>query len=598
MKKISVWKRCTVFVLTLAVMLGCFSFYPSETGFVFAADYSNAGCVKWARNRASAKLGISLPATGTYPSGVAGASNWWYVLPQQGYTTGSEPRANSLAIWRYTIGSYANYGHVAYVESVNGDSITITEGGAPAKYSYGGNTGVLQRTTTKSKIGTLDGKSGFYGYVYLEKSAPVSSTLSVSPAKETFSSNEDIVINWSSQSGAVKYGLTVRNSANQDVWDNYVTGNSRNIGRLAPGSYSVLMLAYNSSGKGFGGVKRSSFNVVSADTQAPTITNVYVKDIEHNGYTVVCTVSDNVGITGVKFPSWNCDRDSGNEANWIDGTVSGNQAYAWIPIERLHSGAIEGNYMTHIYAYDASGNWKCVPLSKAVYIDRTAPTVSDVKVTVEKNNSGYTIRCKVADKSGIDRVQFPTWTEKNGQDDINKSWSTSSLASGQLIGNEYVYTVKTSDHNNELGTYITHIYAYDKQKNSVCISDSMCKALKVNISATNTQSSSQASFSQSDSSSSNSNASSTVKKTTTKIAVSTTSVKIRKGKTATVVVKVTPSQKVTGEKIKVSCNNKNVKYSFNKKTGKIKIKGKKRGTSKIKIKAGKKSKTIKVKVTK
>lgn len=42
---------------------------------VSAGDYTDAGCVAWAKDRAREKLGIILPDTGNYPSGVYGASN-------------------------------------------------------------------------------------------------------------------------------------------------------------------------------------------------------------------------------------------------------------------------------------------------------------------------------------------------------------------------------------------------------------------------------------------------------------------------------------------------------------------------------------------
>ena len=40
------------------------------------------------------------------------------------------------------------------------------------------------------------------------------------------------------------------------------------------------------------------------DTTKPTISNVSITNLTSNGYTVSCTVSDNVGVTSVKFPTW------------------------------------------------------------------------------------------------------------------------------------------------------------------------------------------------------------------------------------------------------------------------------------------------------
>lgn len=205
----------------------------------------------------------------------------------------------------------------------------------------------------------------------------------------------------------------------------------------------------------------------TSDTTPPTISNVRITDVNADGYTVVCNVSDNVGISKVEFPSWNTDKHRGEDANWIQGSVSGNTVSARISLSSLKSGAVQGNYVTHIYAWDSSGNKTCVSTS-IVYIDRTAPTLTDIKV-VEKDSKGYTVECKASDASGVDRVQFPTWTAKNDQDDIAKDWWTNQAVRGtRVFGDTYRFRVNISEHNNEVGRYATHIYVYDKYGNYSC----------------------------------------------------------------------------------------------------------------------------------
>lgn len=205
----------------------------------------------------------------------------------------------------------------------------------------------------------------------------------------------------------------------------------------------------------------------TSDTTPPTISNVRITDVNADGYTVVCNVSDNVGISKVEFPSWNTDKHRGEDANWIQGSVSGNTASARISLSSLKSGAVQGNYVTHIYAWDSSGNKTCVSTS-IVYIDRTAPTLTDIKV-VEKDSKGYTVECKASDASGVDRVQFPTWTAKNDQDDIAKDWWTNQAVRGTRVsGDTYQFRVNISEHNYEVVSYVTHIYVYDKYGNYSC----------------------------------------------------------------------------------------------------------------------------------
>lgn len=99
------------------------------------------------------------------------------------------------------------------------------------------------------------------------------------------------------------------------------------------------------------------------------------------------------------------------------------------------------------------------------YSDNEKPAISDIRV-YDVSDTGYKVKCKANDNEGVTRVQFPTWTEAGGQDDIQADWANNSEASGTLINGYYVYEVKISDHKNELGTYHTHIYAFDKSGNS------------------------------------------------------------------------------------------------------------------------------------
>lgn len=114
--------------------------------------------------------------------------------------------------------------------------------------------------------------------------------------------------------------------------------------------------------------------------------------------------------------------------------------------------------------------------TKGPVVSVPSPTISDIQVS-EFNGAGYTVKCKVADASGITKVQFPTWTELNGQDDIVKDWTTNKTASGTLGADGYYsYFVSVADHNFESGLYHTHIYAYNNSGKS-----SSARAMDVNI---------------------------------------------------------------------------------------------------------------------
>lgn len=70
--------------------------------------------------------------------------------------------------------------------------------------------------------------------------------------------------------------------------------------------------------------------------------------------------------------------------------------------------------------------------------------------------NNYTIEIgNLKDPSGVASVKFPTWTSKNGQDDLK--WHE-----GTYLGNgTWRVVINKSEHKNESGEYITHIYGYD-----------------------------------------------------------------------------------------------------------------------------------------
>ena len=107
------------------------------------------------------------------------------------------------------------------------------------------------------------------------------------------------------------------------------------------------------------------------------------------------------------------------------------------------------------------------PTKVTITSDKTGPTISNAKIT-NVDSTGYTVTCTVTDANGVNRVQFPTWTKKNDQDDLLSDWGVNPKVSGTRNGNTFTFRVKTSDHNNESGVYYTHIYAYDNSYRGNC----------------------------------------------------------------------------------------------------------------------------------
>ena len=109
----------------------------------------------------------------------------------------------------------------------------------------------------------------------------------------------------------------------------------------------------------------------------------------------------------------------------------------------------------NIQLYTANGTsaqkWYLIPA------DLTGPSISDLQFT-EISSEGFRVTCNVNDASGIQKVEFPTWTSYNGTDD--QKWYTATVS-----GNTASCYIPISDHNYESGNYEVHIYAYDKLGN-------------------------------------------------------------------------------------------------------------------------------------
>ena len=173
-----------------------------------------------------------------------------------------------------------------------------------------------------------------------------------------------------------------------------------------------------------------------------------------------------IGSNGIGLGVANQYRPDVNEVYKGVGEYHGFDITCVVPPE------LTGERIITVYALDADeGNHTNlsanINTSVNIPMDKVAPVISDVKV-VDIDATGYTVKCTVTDNTGVNRVQFPTWTAPE-QDDIQAAWQNNSLASGKKEGNVYTYRVNISDHNNEKVGYVTHIYAYDNYDNAVCV---------------------------------------------------------------------------------------------------------------------------------
>ncbi len=96
--------------------------------------------------------------------------------------------------------------------------------------------------------------------------------------------------------------------------------------------------------------------------------------------------------------------------------------------------------------------------------DTTKPTISR-GTTVQNNSTSFYAYAYASDNVGVSKVEFPTWTVANGQDDL--VWHVGTAGSWTVGGQTYNYRflVNKSAHNNENGPYSVHVYATDAAGN-------------------------------------------------------------------------------------------------------------------------------------
>ncbi|MDN5494847.1 MAG: CHAP domain-containing protein [Lactococcus raffinolactis] len=157
--------RSSIFNPRLSVPTTNDAYYFSYNPF-YLFGYGMPNCTAYAWGKAYEILGSK-------PDLSLGNANQWWGYNAGKYASGKTPRVGSVVCWGSPAGG--GYGHVAVVEEVNGDALTISES------SWGGS---LFRTR---KINKNNMGAGFQGYIYLGDFSNKSNTLGDWVTEKTWS---------------------------------------------------------------------------------------------------------------------------------------------------------------------------------------------------------------------------------------------------------------------------------------------------------------------------------------------------------------------------------------------------------------------------
>ncbi|QLB50381.1 GBS Bsp-like repeat-containing protein [Streptococcus sanguinis] len=220
--------------------------------------------------------------------------------------------------------------------------------------------------------------------------------------------------------------------------------------KMVEGEYNIHLYYVQNDGRlvGVSGTKTT----VSLGKPKGTI-SIQNRNKETGDFDIVVSgISSPGGLKSVSLPTWS--------------TVNGQDDVKWYNAERQADGTyrkrvrlsdhnnVEGEYNVHLYYVQNDGQLVGVGGTKTT-ISIEKPKAQG-KISIQNRNSETgdfdIVVSGIVSPGGLKSVSLPTWSEANGQDDVQ--WYT---AERQADGT-YRKRVRLSDHNNVQGEYNVHLY--------------------------------------------------------------------------------------------------------------------------------------------
>ena len=170
--------------------------------------------------------------------------------------------------------------------------------------------------------------------------------------------------------------------------------------------------------------------------------------------TFTITAKDLQGFDGykeVKIPFWS-HANGMKDIIWYTPTRQADGSYTVTAKASDHENA-DGQYEAQVFYVDAKGQNKFVKKAFIDFKNQSRPTASLLIQNNNKDAGTFDVIIKnVYSPKGVRTVQVPTWSDKDGQDDIR--WYEATRQSN----GDYKVSVKASDHKNSTGKYHIHLY--------------------------------------------------------------------------------------------------------------------------------------------
>ncbi|HEM5083966.1 TPA: GBS Bsp-like repeat-containing protein [Streptococcus suis] len=199
----------------------------------------------------------------------------------------------------------------------------------------------------------------------------------------------------------------------------------------------------------------SSSSQSTTSTQASNVVAIENVNAVNGSFDVrVSKVSSPKEIKEVYIPTWS-EVNGQDDIIWYAAKRQLDGSYL-INVDNAQHKKSVGKYHSHVYYLATDGSLSAISATSTVLPElKASGKVSAVNV----NQGAGSFEVKISDivaPKGIAKVLVPTWTESGGQDDI--VWHE---ASRQSDGS-YLARINKTQHKNELGKYISHVYLLEQ----------------------------------------------------------------------------------------------------------------------------------------
>ena len=168
---------------------------------------------------------------------------------------------------------------------------------------------------------------------------------------------------------------------------------------------------------------------------------------------VISDVYSPKGVRTVQVPIWS-ETDGQDDIRWYEATRQTDGNYK-VTVQVANHKNVTGLYNVHLYYIQNDGS------QIGVGGTQTKVTLSDPKADLaitglNKATGSYDlVISNLIAPRGFKEVLVPTWSEKNGQDDI--IW----YKAAKQANGDYKVTVRSSNHKGDSGLYNSHVYLVD-----------------------------------------------------------------------------------------------------------------------------------------